>query len=72
VHLDVLRSTAASLLEAGLPTLDVMASPLRGADGNVEFLVHCVKRGPMIEDSRFVDVVDGLLDHEADRAGEPR
>ena len=37
--------------------VDVMASPLRGADGNVEFLVRCDAHGPALDDARLDDVV---------------
>jgi 23S rRNA (cytidine1920-2'-O)/16S rRNA (cytidine1409-2'-O)-methyltransferase len=36
----VLREVAAALDERGAAIMGVMASPLTGADGNVEFLVH--------------------------------
>ena len=44
-----------------------MASPLRGADGNVEFLVHCDTRGPALDDDRLDDVVPSRT-----RADRPR
>jgi 23S rRNA (cytidine1920-2'-O)/16S rRNA (cytidine1409-2'-O)-methyltransferase len=40
VHRRVLAATAGSLAASGLTMVDVMASPLRGASGNVEFLGH--------------------------------
>jgi hypothetical protein len=46
------------LREAGLHVVDVMRSPLTGADGNVEFLVHCDTRGPALDDARLDEVVD--------------
>jgi 23S rRNA (cytidine1920-2'-O)/16S rRNA (cytidine1409-2'-O)-methyltransferase len=36
----VLRGTASALTGGGATMMGVMVSPLRGADGNVEFLVH--------------------------------
>jgi 23S rRNA (cytidine1920-2'-O)/16S rRNA (cytidine1409-2'-O)-methyltransferase len=36
----VLREIASSITEHGAAMMDVMASPLLGADGNVEFLIH--------------------------------
>jgi 23S rRNA (cytidine1920-2'-O)/16S rRNA (cytidine1409-2'-O)-methyltransferase len=45
VHAAVLREVVAGLDEAGLGVRAVTPSPLRGADGNVEFLVHA-RRGP--------------------------
>lgn len=41
VHRRVLRTVAAGLATAGLPPLQVMPSPRRGARGNAEFLLHC-------------------------------
>jgi 23S rRNA (cytidine1920-2'-O)/16S rRNA (cytidine1409-2'-O)-methyltransferase len=40
VHRAVLREVRDGLLGAGLTTVGVMPSPLRGADGNTEFLFH--------------------------------
>jgi predicted rRNA methylase YqxC with S4 and FtsJ domains len=44
VHADVLAHLAVGLAEVGLPVVDVVASPLLGADGNREFLLY-VQRG---------------------------
>jgi 23S rRNA (cytidine1920-2'-O)/16S rRNA (cytidine1409-2'-O)-methyltransferase len=57
VHRAVLHEVRDGLRDASLYVTDVMASPLRGADGNVEFLVHCDARGPALDDSRLDDVV---------------
>jgi 23S rRNA (cytidine1920-2'-O)/16S rRNA (cytidine1409-2'-O)-methyltransferase len=43
VHADVLRRIGSGLTAAGLRVVEAMPSPRRGADGNVEFLVHCRK-----------------------------
>jgi 23S rRNA (cytidine1920-2'-O)/16S rRNA (cytidine1409-2'-O)-methyltransferase len=40
VHLDVLTTVSAALRAAGLEPVAVGPSPLRGADGNVEFVLH--------------------------------
>jgi 23S rRNA (cytidine1920-2'-O)/16S rRNA (cytidine1409-2'-O)-methyltransferase len=53
VHRAVLREVRDGLRGAGLFVVDVMASPLRGADGNVEFLVRCDTRGPAVDDARL-------------------
>ncbi len=45
------------LRAAGLHVVGVMPSPLKGADGNVEFLVHCDTRGPAVDDEHLDDVV---------------
>jgi 23S rRNA (cytidine1920-2'-O)/16S rRNA (cytidine1409-2'-O)-methyltransferase len=47
-HRDVLRDVVARLAPAGLFVVDVMVSPLRGADGNVEFLTRGDRRGPAL------------------------
>ena len=53
VHRAVLREVRDGLRDAGLLVVDVMASPLRGADGNVEFLVRCDTTGPALADDRL-------------------
>ncbi len=45
MHALLLREVVAGLGEAGLGVVSVAPSPLRGADGNVEFVVHA-RRGP--------------------------
>lgn len=45
VHAAVLREVVSGLDTAGLGVIAVTPSPIRGADGNVEFLVHA-RRGP--------------------------
>ncbi len=57
VHRAVLHEVRDGLRDASLFVIDVMASPLRGADGNVEFLVRCDARGPALDDPRLDDVV---------------
>jgi len=59
VHRAVLHEVRDGLGDAGLYVVDVMESPLRGADGNVEFLVHCDARGPALGDDRLDEVVPG-------------
>jgi 23S rRNA (cytidine1920-2'-O)/16S rRNA (cytidine1409-2'-O)-methyltransferase len=57
VHRAVLHEVRDGLRDAGLHVVDVMESPLRGADGNVEFLVHCDAHGPVLDDDRLDDAV---------------
>jgi 23S rRNA (cytidine1920-2'-O)/16S rRNA (cytidine1409-2'-O)-methyltransferase len=45
VHRAVLLEVATGLADAGLPVVNAIASPLHGADGNREFLVHCREAG---------------------------
>jgi 23S rRNA (cytidine1920-2'-O)/16S rRNA (cytidine1409-2'-O)-methyltransferase len=53
VHRAVLHEVRDGLRAAGLHVIDVMESPLRGADGNVEFLVHADTQGPAVDDARL-------------------
>jgi 23S rRNA (cytidine1920-2'-O)/16S rRNA (cytidine1409-2'-O)-methyltransferase len=57
VHRAVLHEVRDGLRDAHLQIVDVMVSPLRGADGNVEFLVHCDAHGPALDDDRLDDAV---------------
>jgi 23S rRNA (cytidine1920-2'-O)/16S rRNA (cytidine1409-2'-O)-methyltransferase len=57
VHRAVLREVRDGLAAAGLFVTDIVCSPLRGADGNVEFLVHCDREGPALGDDRLDAVV---------------
>jgi 23S rRNA (cytidine1920-2'-O)/16S rRNA (cytidine1409-2'-O)-methyltransferase len=58
VHRAVLHEVRDGLADAGLLVVDVIRSPLTGADGNVEFLVHCDTRGPALDDAHLDDAVD--------------
>ena len=53
VHRSVLREVREGLGGAGLFVVDVMPSPLTGADGNVEFFVRCDAHGPALDDDRL-------------------
>jgi len=57
VHRAVMHEVRDGLRAAGLHVVDVMRSPLTGADGNVEFLVHCDARGPALDDEHLDAVV---------------
>ena len=48
VWLRVLDGVAATFADAGAPTLGMMASPLPGPAGNVEFFVHARKGGAVV------------------------
>jgi 23S rRNA (cytidine1920-2'-O)/16S rRNA (cytidine1409-2'-O)-methyltransferase len=54
VHRAVLHEVIAGLATAGLPVRQVMPSPLRGADGNIEFFVHS-RRGPVALPTAAID-----------------
>jgi 23S rRNA (cytidine1920-2'-O)/16S rRNA (cytidine1409-2'-O)-methyltransferase len=57
VHRAVLHEVRDGLRDAGVFVVDVIVSPLKGADGNVEFLVCCDSRGPALDDDRLDDAV---------------
>jgi 23S rRNA (cytidine1920-2'-O)/16S rRNA (cytidine1409-2'-O)-methyltransferase len=66
VHRAVLRETRAGLARHGLVVVDAMASPLRGADGNSEFLFHlrttrAVAPSDAIDDAHLDACVDAAL-----------
>jgi 23S rRNA (cytidine1920-2'-O)/16S rRNA (cytidine1409-2'-O)-methyltransferase len=57
VHRAVLRAVGAGLGAHGIGVVDVMSSPLVGADGNVEFLAHGIVGAPPLDDERLVGCV---------------
>jgi 23S rRNA (cytidine1920-2'-O)/16S rRNA (cytidine1409-2'-O)-methyltransferase len=61
VHRSVLRHVRDGLAAAGIDAVSAMPSPLRGADGNVEFFFHARTDGPSI-------IGDAALDAAVDRA----
>ncbi|MFN8036082.1 MAG: TlyA family RNA methyltransferase [Acidimicrobiia bacterium] len=67
VHRSVLGEVVGALAADGLVVVAVVPSPLRGADGNVEFLLHAVKRGSVVGD----DVLDAAVAAAPARRGEP-
>ncbi len=56
VHADVLRTVVDGLAQHGIGTLGVIRSPLRGADGNAEFLLHA-RKGPVRVDHERLERV---------------
>lgn len=59
VHAAVLTEVLAGLATAGLVVLDALESPLRGADGNREFLIHARRAGIAVEPSVLDALVNG-------------
>jgi 23S rRNA (cytidine1920-2'-O)/16S rRNA (cytidine1409-2'-O)-methyltransferase len=57
VHRTVLHEVRDGLRDAGLHVVGVLRSPLKGADGNVEFLAHCDAHGPALDDAALDEVV---------------
>ncbi|MCZ7531001.1 MAG: hypothetical protein M5U31_12105 [Acidimicrobiia bacterium] len=58
VHAEVLDAVCAACAEAGLVPVAVCRSPLAGADGNVEFLLHCRRTGEPVSASMLREVAD--------------
>jgi 23S rRNA (cytidine1920-2'-O)/16S rRNA (cytidine1409-2'-O)-methyltransferase len=48
VHEEVLMAVVDALARSGLVAVGVIPSPLRGADGNVEFMLSCRNSGPSL------------------------
>lgn len=59
VHRDVLRDVRDALQQGGLVAVALVASPLRGPAGNVEFFVELRAAGEAIADARIDEVVAG-------------
>jgi len=57
VHAAVLREVVAGLDEVGLGITAVVPSPLRGADGNVEFVVHARRGRALVPTAALDDAV---------------
>jgi 23S rRNA (cytidine1920-2'-O)/16S rRNA (cytidine1409-2'-O)-methyltransferase len=56
VHAAVLVEVADGLEQRGLTVVDAMASPLHGADGNREFLMHCRRTGVRVTSPRLTEL----------------
>jgi len=56
VHAEVLVAVTAGLHDAGLGVIDAMRSPITGADGNHEFLVHCRKQVDRMTDDALCTI----------------
>ena len=57
IHAAVVREVVAGLDECGLGVTAVVPSPIRGADGNVEFLVHARRGRATVADAAIDDAV---------------
>jgi 23S rRNA (cytidine1920-2'-O)/16S rRNA (cytidine1409-2'-O)-methyltransferase len=60
VHRAVLREVRDGLMASGVMTVGVVGSPIRGADGNIEFLFHARKGAGerLVDDAALVAAVD--------------
>jgi 23S rRNA (cytidine1920-2'-O)/16S rRNA (cytidine1409-2'-O)-methyltransferase len=56
----VLEEVAGALSDLGAAIMGIMASPLRGADGNVEFLLHA-RTAPAASTATVDDLVGAAL-----------
>jgi 23S rRNA (cytidine1920-2'-O)/16S rRNA (cytidine1409-2'-O)-methyltransferase len=57
VHAAVLREVVAALADTGLGVRAVIPSPLRGADGNVEFLAYAQRAAATVTAAALLDAV---------------
>lgn len=59
IHIEVINSIVEFLTEIGLGAKNLSFSPITGAKGNIEFLVHAVNNGESLVDSHMIDrIVD--------------
>ena len=65
VHAAVLREVVAGLDSSRLGVRALVVSPLRGADGNVEFFAHA-RHGSAAIDERDIERVVAVEGHERD------
>jgi 23S rRNA (cytidine1920-2'-O)/16S rRNA (cytidine1409-2'-O)-methyltransferase len=69
VHEDVLVNVTTRLHDHGIVAVDVIESPLRGADGNREFLVHGRHDGALIAASALIALARSCSEAETGRSG---
>ena len=63
IHVEVINSIVESLTEIGLGPKNLSFSPITGAKGNIEFLIHAVKNSDNLVDSHMInDIVDSAHD----------
>ena len=56
-----IRAAAGALEDAGAAIMEVMVSPIRGGEGNVEFLVHARVADPPPEPTSSVDELSAMV-----------
>lgn len=67
------EGVVAALAHAGAAMMGIMASPLRGTEGNVEFLLHAVVPSPLtagLEDSALAGAIDAAMVEASALAGQ--
>ncbi len=60
VHMEVIRTVFSAALEKGFEIRDLDFSPIRGPEGNIEYLVHLVKAeqdAAGMEEERFAELI---------------
>ena len=62
VHFAVLVEVVDALAERGIVVVDALRSPLRGADGNVEFFLYGRKDGPPVESAVLAQIAEPMED----------
>lgn len=63
IHVEVINSIVAFLTQIGLGAKDLSFSPITGAKGNIEFLIHAINNGDNLVDfHRINDIVDSAHD----------
>lgn len=67
VHKEVIEAVLAFTLTKGFGLLHLDFSPIRGPEGNIEYLMHLVKKDPVAAD---FDAVDFIRNHYADEIDE--
>lgn len=64
-HLEVIHMVTDYAMSIGFDVLDLEFSPIRGPEGNIEYLVHlkkCVETGSMCKDISIENTVDNAFD----------
>ena len=58
-HIEVVKKIVDFMAEIGLGPKNLSYSPITGAKGNIEFLIHGVKNGEnLIQQERIIEIVD--------------
>lgn len=58
-HIDVIRTIVDYLCEIGLGPINLSFSPITGAKGNIEFLIHGINNGDcLVDDEKICNIVD--------------
>ncbi|NLY44534.1 MAG: TlyA family RNA methyltransferase [Tissierella sp.] len=60
IHFEVINTIIEFLTEIGLGPKNLSFSPITGAKGNIEFLVHAVNNGQSLVDSRMITMIVDL------------